>query len=85
MLRQIYKTKRAVFARLYPTLYVFKDGSTINFRYPEPRQIIRQPVTYEEDRVGWTSRRRQKINTDVVIEETEVAFDPKKYIRSRNK
>lgn len=85
MLSQIYKAKRAIFARLYPTTFVFKDGSTTSIRYPDPRQLIKQPVTYEEDQIGWTSRRRQKINRDVVMKDTDVSFNPRKYIRPRNK
>lgn len=37
----ITKIHRAVYARVHPVVVVNPDGSTINIRYPEPRQIIR--------------------------------------------
>lgn len=36
----ITKIHRATYARTYPTILVLPDGSTINIRYHEPRQII---------------------------------------------
>lgn len=35
------KIHRTLYCRMYPTLLVQPDGSTINIRYHEPRQIIR--------------------------------------------
>lgn len=35
------KVHRAVYARLNPVVVVNPDGSTINIRYAEPRQIIK--------------------------------------------
>jgi len=32
---------RSVYCRLYPTVVVQPDGSTINIRYHEPRKIIK--------------------------------------------
>lgn len=40
----ITKTHRLLYCRLYPTVVVQPDGSTINIRYHEPRQIIRVSV-----------------------------------------
>lgn len=37
----ITKIHRHIYCRMYPTLLVQSDGSTINIRYHEPRQIIR--------------------------------------------
>lgn len=34
------KVDRKYYERLYPTLLVFPNGSTINIRNPQPRQII---------------------------------------------
>lgn len=89
MLHQVYKAKRALFARMYPTMLVFKDGSTITIRYPEPRQIIKQPLTYEEciegEKVAWKNRRRTKVDTSVEIAETDVTFDARKYLRPRKR
>lgn len=36
----ITKVHRLLYCRNYPTLVVQPDGSTINIRYHEPRQII---------------------------------------------
>lgn len=32
---------RSVYCRVYPTVVVHPDGSTINIRYHEPRKIIK--------------------------------------------
>lgn len=37
----ITKAHRLLYLRHYPTVMVQPDGSTINIRYHEPRQIIR--------------------------------------------
>lgn len=37
----ITRPHRLTYKRLYPTLIVNPDGSTINVRYHEPRQIIK--------------------------------------------
>lgn len=37
----ITKVHRLIYCRMYPTLLVQPDGSTINIRYHEPRRIIR--------------------------------------------
>lgn len=34
------KVGRSTYTRMYPTLLVLPDGSTINIRYHEPRKII---------------------------------------------
>lgn len=35
------RTKRIIYPRMYPTLLVYPDGSTVNIRYKEPRKIIK--------------------------------------------
>lgn len=35
------KVHREVYTRLYPTIVVLPDGSSINIRYHEPRRIIK--------------------------------------------
>lgn len=37
----ITKVHRSVYCRVHPVVVVNPDGSSINIRYPEPRQIIR--------------------------------------------
>lgn len=87
MLRQIYKAKRQLFARLYPTLYVYKDGSTVTIRHPEPRLIIREPLTLEEcvgaEKTAWQNRRRLFLEDAVQKDSADVTFDARKYLRRR--
>lgn len=35
------KPHRSIYARMYPTVLVRPDGSSINIRYHDPRQIIK--------------------------------------------
>ena len=88
MLSQVYKASRGLYARLYPTTLVFKDGSTITIRYHEPRQIIKIPLTLEEcvdqkSKTDWQIRRRVVKETKVEKIVDEVSFDARKYLRSR--
>ena len=90
MLSQVYKAKRELFARLYPTTMVFKDGSTITVRFHEPRQIIKMPVTLEDcvnqsDKVAWQIRRRELKDEYRDTDKDDVKFDAKKYIRPRKR
>lgn len=88
MLSQIYKANRNLFARLYPTTLVFKNGSTITIRHPEPRHIVKLPLTLEEctdkqSKLAWQIRRRVLRAEAVETEKDEVTFDARKYIRRR--
>lgn len=90
MLRQIYKVKRDLFARMYPTTLVFKDGSTITIRYPEPRQILKLPIALDEcpdekAKLAWQIRRRPLKTGSVDVDLNDVVFDASKYVRRRNK
>lgn len=90
MLRQIYKANRDLFARLYPTTLVFKDGSTCTIRYNEPRHIIKIPLTQEEctdkqSKLAWQIRRRLMRTESVETEKDEIKFDARKYLRPRKK
>ncbi|KAM8765718.1 large ribosomal subunit protein mL55 isoform 1-T3 [Rhynchonycteris naso] len=38
------RVHRQAYARLYPVLLVKQDGSTIHFRYREPRRMLEMPV-----------------------------------------
>lgn len=90
MLRQVYKIKRALYPRLYPTTLTFKDGSTITMRYHEPRQIIKYPQTLEEckdeqSKLAWQNRRRPFKGGALDIDVDDVEFDGRKYLRSRKR
>lgn len=88
--RQVYRVRRELYARLYPTTLVFKDGSTVTIRYPEPRQIIKLPLTLEEcgdekTKLAWQIRRRSQKTGSVDVEMNDITFDASKYLRSRPK
>lgn len=90
MLRQIYKANRDLFARLYPTTLVFKDGSTVTIRYHEPRQILKIPLTLEEctdekSKNAWQIRRRLLKTQAIIDEKDDITFDARKYLRPRRK
>ncbi|CAG5130247.1 unnamed protein product [Candidula unifasciata] len=40
--------KRSVYPRLYPTVLVFPDGSTLNIQYRDPRKIVKLPVDFSK-------------------------------------
>lgn len=89
MLCQIYKVKRNLFARLYPTLLVYKDGSAIHIRHPEPRQIIKMPLTQDEciasDKIAWHIRRRKLKDVTIEVESDPISFDARKYVKPRKR
>jgi len=78
------KTKRATFARLYPTVGVLPDGSTITVKYPEPRHLIRFPINLEDaseeekKKIQLLRRPKQKL---IVEEDKGAKFDPRKYVK----
>ncbi|XP_012252772.1 39S ribosomal protein L55, mitochondrial [Athalia rosae] len=80
----ITKIHRKVYERTYPTVLVQSDGSSINIRYYEPRQIIQLPLDLstltEAERKARLAARRPK--TMIKIEdELEDTFNPKKYLK----
>lgn len=88
MLSQVYKAKRELVARLYPTLLVFKDGSSVTIRYHEPRHILKMPVTLEDcldqqSKTAWQIRRRILKSGTVDSDKDDVKFDARKYLRPR--
>ncbi|XP_045617891.1 large ribosomal subunit protein mL55 [Procambarus clarkii] len=62
---------RLTYARMYPTIMVQSDGSTITIRYHEPRKIIKMPLDLttltEAERRKRLESRKPKIK--VVIED----------------
>nr|CAH7725100.1 unnamed protein product [Callosobruchus chinensis] len=80
----ITRPHRHTYLRMYPTLLVNPDGSTITIRYPEPRQIIKLPLNIwtlsESERKARLENRKPK--TKVKIEDDiEDTYDSKKYLK----
>ncbi|KAK4875713.1 hypothetical protein RN001_012135 [Aquatica leii] len=79
----ITRPHRIIYTRLYPTVVVKPDGSTINIRYNEPRQIIKLPLNIwtlsEAERKHRLELRKpkQKIKYEDDIEDD---FDSKRYL-----
>ncbi|GAV02050.1 hypothetical protein RvY_12663 [Ramazzottius varieornatus] len=80
------KVGRKIHTRLYPTMMVLPDGSTINIRYKEPRKIITLPLDLnslsEEERRARLVKRKPKMEVKVE-EEIEDDFDASRYIQPR--
>ncbi|CAG5129559.1 unnamed protein product [Candidula unifasciata] len=76
------KVRRSCYPRMYPTMLVFPDGSTINVRYKEPRRIIKLPVDFsklteeEKKRVLTNRKPKQKLEK---IEEFDESYDLSEY------
>jgi len=88
MLTLVSKASRGHFARLYPTTLVFKDGSTISIRYPEPQQLLKIPLTLEDcsttaEKTSWQIRRRELKQQQLNEELDKVEFNPRKYLKPR--
>ncbi|KAF2882995.1 hypothetical protein ILUMI_23174 [Ignelater luminosus] len=80
----ITKPHRLTYARIYPTVLVRPDGSTVTIRYHEPRQIIKLPP--REDELSEAERKaredRRKPKQKVVFEDDiEDDFDSNKYLK----
>ena len=86
------KNPREKFARLYPTILVQPDGSSIRINYREPISIIKLPFDLstldEEERKKRLSKRQMGVKKVVVKSEDDeinfdkkTKFDPRKYIK----
>ena len=85
------KNSRAAFTRLYPTVLVRPDGSSIRIRYSEPIGILKLPFDLSTvDEVERKKRliRRQMVSKKVVLKNDDdeinfnkTTFDPRKYIK----
>ncbi|XP_030569170.1 39S ribosomal protein L55, mitochondrial [Drosophila novamexicana] len=75
---------RSVYCRIYPTVVVHPDGSTINIRYHEPRKIIKLPLDLStlsdlERKSRLEARKpRKKVK---IMDEVEDNFNAKKYMK----
>lgn len=77
---------RETFTRQYLTTLVLPDGSTVNVRYPTPRQIIRLPIDLEsctKEQLKKIKFLRRPRETARKVEEVTATFDPKKYLRKK--
>ncbi|XP_017139980.2 39S ribosomal protein L55, mitochondrial [Drosophila miranda] len=75
---------RSVYCRLYPTVVVQPDGSTINIRYHEPRKIIKLPLdlTTLSDAQRKSRLEARKPRKKVrIMEEVDDNFNAKKYMK----
>ncbi|XP_068153526.1 large ribosomal subunit protein mL55 [Drosophila tropicalis] len=75
---------RSVYCRLYPTVVVQPDGSTINIRYQEPRKIIKLPLdlsTLSESARKARLEARKPRKKVKIMEEVEDNFNAKKYMK----
>ncbi|KAK2143311.1 hypothetical protein LSH36_855g01082 [Paralvinella palmiformis] len=76
------KIKRIYYPKMYPTVMVLADGSTIHLRHKEPRQVLKLPLDLsklsEEERAIILARRKPKQKV-VVEEEIEDEFDVNQY------
>ncbi|XP_046742160.1 39S ribosomal protein L55, mitochondrial [Diprion similis] len=79
------KMHRKTYERMYPTIVVLPDGSSINIKYHEPRHIIKLPLNLatlsEAERKLRLIARKPK--TFIKIEEDidDDDFDAKKYLK----
>ena len=78
--------KRPRYLRMYPTLMVYKDGSTVTVRQPDPLCIIKIPFLYEEcnsdnERQAWMTRRKPIERITIDEDETDVKYDANKYLK----
>ncbi|XP_064477003.1 large ribosomal subunit protein mL55-like [Ornithodoros turicata] len=78
------RVKRHTYMRMYPTVLVQPDGSTITIRHHEPRQIIKLPLKFEDltpEEQKIVLIKRKPIEKVVVEEEIEDDFDSRKYLK----
>lgn len=81
---QVTKIHRKVYARMYPTVLVLPDGSSVNIRYHEPRKIITLPLNLatlsEAERKARLEKRKPKQKVKIV-EDLEDNFNSNKYLK----
>lgn len=80
--------KRKKFERMYPTVLVLPDGSSLTIRYYEPRGIITLPLdlsTLSEEQKKLRILKRTPLTKVVIQEEEEDEFDEGKYLNIMRK
>ncbi|XP_037955568.1 39S ribosomal protein L55, mitochondrial-like [Teleopsis dalmanni] len=79
---------RSVYSRMYPTVVVQPDGSTITIRYHEPRKIIKLPLdlsTLSEAARKARLEARKPRKKVKMVEEVDDSFNAKKYMKYMKK
>ncbi|XP_046409182.1 39S ribosomal protein L55, mitochondrial isoform X2 [Ischnura elegans] len=80
----ITRAHRLTYARLYPTVLVLPDGSSINIRYHEPRKIITLPVdtsSLSEEELKRRMEKRKPKKKIKIEEDISDDFDVNKYVQ----
>jgi len=76
------RINRKVYARVYPTMFVYPDGSTITIRHHEPRAILKLPLDLstlsETEKAARLAKRKPKKKV-AVQEDYDDSFDVNKY------
>ncbi|KAL3868802.1 hypothetical protein ACJMK2_041561 [Sinanodonta woodiana] len=78
----ISRLNRSLYQRMYPTMVVLPDGSTISVRYNEPRRIIRLPLDLSKltsEQLAARQKRKSPKRIAVLEEDDDVQFDANKY------
>ncbi|CAH0556159.1 unnamed protein product [Brassicogethes aeneus] len=81
----ITRPHRLTYTKTYQTVLVQPDGSTINIRFDDPRQILKMPLNIwtlsEAERKEKLEQRKPK--KKVVIDEDyeEISYDSSKYLK----
>ncbi|XP_034946145.1 39S ribosomal protein L55, mitochondrial [Chelonus insularis] len=80
----ITKTHRKVYERMYPTILVFPDGSSINIEYHIPRKIITLPLNFkllsDEEKKLVLERRKPKQKVKIEEDLEDDGFNVSKYL-----
>ncbi|XP_044271758.1 39S ribosomal protein L55, mitochondrial [Tribolium madens] len=80
----ITRPHRLTYKRTYPTVLVNPDGSTINIKYHEPRQIIKLPLNIwilsEAERKARLEARKPKKKVRYE-DDIDDSFDANKYVK----
>ncbi|KAG6464807.1 39S ribosomal protein L55, mitochondrial [Manduca sexta] len=80
----ITKVHRDIYTRMYPTIVVLSDGSSINIRYHEPRRIIKLPLDLselsEDERKARLEKRKPKKKVKIT-DDIQDDFNAKKYLK----
>ncbi|XP_071444076.1 large ribosomal subunit protein mL55 [Hetaerina americana] len=80
----ITRPHRLIYARMYPTVLVLPDGSSVNIRYHEPRKIITLPIdlsSLSEEEMKQRLEKRKPKKKIKIEEDITDDFDVNKYAK----